>query len=274
MDGIEATKTLREMGYDQPIIALTANAVAGQADIFLGNGFNDFISKPIDVRHLNTMLNKFIRDKQPPEVIKQVRAQLKDKNFLLSDAAKEPENKKLFLEVFLRDAHRSIAVLETFVGKGKTLNKEEIQAYIIHTHGMKCALANIGKTDISAIALRLEMLGRDNNVEAMAIETPAFLELLKTFVNEITPKEETAGEEVVIGDQVLIEDKQYLTDMLLKIKIACGEYNESAVEGTLAELKKITWSKQVKELFNKMDEQLLHSDFDEIIIDINKLIEA
>ena len=63
MDGLETTKRIRELGYRHPIIALTANAVVGQQEIFLTNGFDAFISKPIDMRQLNDSLNKFIRDK-------------------------------------------------------------------------------------------------------------------------------------------------------------------------------------------------------------------
>jgi PAS domain S-box-containing protein len=64
MDGVETTKKLRAIGYNQPIVALTANAVMGQAEMFLSNGFDDFISKPIDIRQLNAILNKMIRNKQ------------------------------------------------------------------------------------------------------------------------------------------------------------------------------------------------------------------
>ena len=64
MDGIEATKHIRDLGYKNPVIALTANAVVGQADVFLQNGFDEFISKPIDIRQLDVVLNKFIYDKQ------------------------------------------------------------------------------------------------------------------------------------------------------------------------------------------------------------------
>jgi signal transduction histidine kinase/DNA-binding response OmpR family regulator len=73
MDGIEATKAIRAMGYMHPVIALTANAMMGQAEVFLSNGFDDFISKPIDIRQLNMVLNKFVRDKQPPEVLEAAR---------------------------------------------------------------------------------------------------------------------------------------------------------------------------------------------------------
>lgn len=74
MDGIETTQRLRAMGYTLPIVALTANAIAGQSDVFLKSGFDDFISKPIDIRMLDIVLNKLIRDKQPPEVIRESRA--------------------------------------------------------------------------------------------------------------------------------------------------------------------------------------------------------
>jgi CheY-like chemotaxis protein len=63
MDGIEATKLIRESGYIHPIVALTANAMSGQLDMFLSSGFDGFISKPIDIREMNDVLNKYIRDK-------------------------------------------------------------------------------------------------------------------------------------------------------------------------------------------------------------------
>ena len=63
MDGIEATKIIRDMGYAHPIVALTANAVKDSAEMFMNNGFSGFISKPIDVDKLNVYLERFIHDK-------------------------------------------------------------------------------------------------------------------------------------------------------------------------------------------------------------------
>jgi len=63
MDGIEATKIIRGLGYRHPIIALTADDPQVYAEMFLANGFDDFISKPIDLRQLDASLNKLIRDK-------------------------------------------------------------------------------------------------------------------------------------------------------------------------------------------------------------------
>jgi len=67
MDGIETTKLLRETGYTGSVIALTANAITGAAEMFMKTGFDGFISKPIDSRELNFILNEFIRDRRVQE---------------------------------------------------------------------------------------------------------------------------------------------------------------------------------------------------------------
>jgi signal transduction histidine kinase/CheY-like chemotaxis protein len=68
MDGIEATKIIRneidtEYSRNLPIVALTANALAGAREMFLQNGFNSFLSKPINILDLDSELKKWITDK-------------------------------------------------------------------------------------------------------------------------------------------------------------------------------------------------------------------
>ena len=60
MDGVEATKKMREMGYDKPIVALTANALKGQAELLMENGFSGFMSKPIEYKVLHEYLLEFV----------------------------------------------------------------------------------------------------------------------------------------------------------------------------------------------------------------------
>ena len=68
VDGIDATKTIRGMGgrlAEIPIIALSANAVSGAAELFLNAGMDDFLPKPIIVKNLHKILLKYI----PPEKV-------------------------------------------------------------------------------------------------------------------------------------------------------------------------------------------------------------
>ena len=63
MDGVETVKRMREnskCNKETTVIALTANAAAGAKEMFLANGFQDFLPKPIDVRELDDMLRKHI----------------------------------------------------------------------------------------------------------------------------------------------------------------------------------------------------------------------
>ncbi|MCL1862331.1 MAG: response regulator [Defluviitaleaceae bacterium] len=63
MDGTQTMNAMREMGYTAPIIALTANALIGQSEDFINRGFDGFISKPIQTKHLHSVLVKHVRDK-------------------------------------------------------------------------------------------------------------------------------------------------------------------------------------------------------------------
>jgi CheY-like chemotaxis protein len=63
MDGIETTARIRAMGgkYEHiPIIALTANAIQGVREMFMANGFNDFLSKPVNTGELVRILENWL----------------------------------------------------------------------------------------------------------------------------------------------------------------------------------------------------------------------
>jgi CheY-like chemotaxis protein len=62
MDGIEATRRIREMdaGRNIPIVAFTANVITGVKQQFLDAGMNDFIAKPIEAAELNAVLRRWL----------------------------------------------------------------------------------------------------------------------------------------------------------------------------------------------------------------------
>ena len=270
MDGIEATKIVRGLGYTQPIVALTANAVVGQADMFLSNGFDAFVSKPIDIRELNTMLKRFIRDKQKPEVIEAAHKQSAPTDSTEpggNDAVKPSINPEL-AEIFIRETTATIAKLEDIYEKRDACTDKDIQLYIVAVHGLKSSLANVGEPELSAIAAKLEQAGRDKNTVIMAAETPEFLDKLIALVRKLTPlkKDKT--------DKVIDEDLPYLREKLLALQKACSNYDIRTADEAISEIKKKAWSSRLEESLAAISGFLLHSDFDEAVNAIDEVIKT
>jgi len=61
MNGMEATKKLRELGYKTPIVAVTANALSGDKERFLASGFDEYLPKPINMDKLKEVLSKYLK---------------------------------------------------------------------------------------------------------------------------------------------------------------------------------------------------------------------
>lgn len=64
MSGVETLKKLKEISdFHTPTIALTANAISGMKEKYLKEGFDDYLSKPIDRKELNRVIRKFLNTK-------------------------------------------------------------------------------------------------------------------------------------------------------------------------------------------------------------------
>jgi signal transduction histidine kinase/CheY-like chemotaxis protein/PAS domain-containing protein/HPt (histidine-containing phosphotransfer) domain-containing protein len=258
MDGIDTTKMIRELGYSKPIIALTANALAGMAEMFMENGFDGFLAKPIDIRQLNSYLNKFVRDKYPPEVIKAAQKQ--------AALFKKSTGKEVPLSayddglkaIFARDGEKAVERMK-IIHKNSYRRADDVRQFIIDVHAMKSALASIGEPDLSAVALKLEQAGRANEMQLIQETTPAFIEELSEVIEKCRPKENISDAEIEDSETNLV----FLNEKLFIIKTACEEYDDLTANIALAELRQIKWSLSVKKFLETVSEYLLHSDFDE-----------
>jgi len=233
MDGIEATKIIRGLGYSKPVVALTANALTGQAAIFMENGFDDFISKPIDTRQLNMVLNKLIRDKYPADVVKAAR---KQKDSLHSDGGQKEAVGSDLAEIFVRDAKKTITKLEE-VYSNKCGSDDDLLTFVITIHAMKSALANVGEANLSADAATLEQAAREKNINLILSELPSFMEMLHTVIERLEPAAVTTEEDAGNNANVAV-DNQYLKEKLLAVKNACRYTIKKPPRTRLRNLKK------------------------------------
>ncbi|MCL1807345.1 MAG: ATP-binding protein [Oscillospiraceae bacterium] len=255
MDGMEAAKIIRGMGYDQPIVALTANAVAGQAEYFIANGFDGFLSKPIDLRELNTILNDLIRSKQPPEVIKEARGKKKE---LAALARKQERPSGEIEKAFLRDAEKTAAVLSELCDTFKTGEEADLQLFVVSVHGIKNALTNVGEHELSSDALKLELAGRDGDIDSLRDKTPAFLLKLRTLIFNMKPAAGQGDGPADVG-----EDVELLREKMAQIHSACDVYDKKTAKAALDELKQKQWSGQTAGKIDAIAVHLLHGTFKE-----------
>jgi len=255
MDGIEAAKIIREMGYKQPVIALTANALAGQEEMFLKNGFDGFISKPIDTRELNAILNKLVRDKYPAEVVEAARRQaaaISENAVKDTVSAIDPELRA----VFARDAENAYSRIKAILSNSFR-RSDDIRQYVIDVHSMKSALAHMGEADLSAVARKLEMAGRSNEIQVMINETPSFLESLQKVIEKVKPKDDDPIFKISEDDQ------KFLSEKMRVIQTASEAYDEAQADSALTELGQKKWPFFIKEQIYAISMHLLHSEFEE-----------
>jgi len=263
MDGIDATKLIRSLGYTKPVVALTANAITGQAEMFLQSGFDDFISKPIDVRQLNQSLNRLVRDKYPLEVVEAARKQKEQLVNGMHVTSIAPQ----LAEFFIRDAKKAAAVLEA-IYINKCRRNDDLPMFIINVHAMKSALANVGEDSLSADASDLERLGREKDIKNIMARVPGFLEALYSIIYKFEAKEEIQRAAVEIeGDNEILKEK------LAEIRAACTVYNKKATKDMIAELKEMAWPPETEEILSAISGFLLHSDFDDAVKVIESYLE-
>jgi len=264
MDGIEAVKIMRGSGYNYPIVALTANAVAGQTDLFIKNGFDDFISKPIDIRQLNYILIKFVRDKQTMEVIETARQQHSGKIF------NTPHLESMLLESFIRDANKALVWLDECCSQESEYeNEKTLRKFIITVHGMKSSLWNIKENELAETADKLEMDGKeifnnhtDNESKAKIVKlfknsAPEFISKLHELVHKL----EIKRAENTVKIKFLDEDKEDLCKKLKAIQERAADFDRKGVLDIISEIKH--YSKETKEALDSITEHVLHSDFEE-----------
>ncbi len=278
MDGIDATIAIRNLDgeYYQnlPIIALTANAIIGIRDLFIKEGMNDFLEKPIVMRKLNAILAQWL----PAELQIPV-----DPTTILD---KEPMD---YGEIYGIDITKGVSslggdyesyldVIRTYYADGvkkhayiRTLYMDrDLLAFKTEVHAIKSASASIGALDLSAQALALETAASkedwlyiDGNVESFLAE---FLKVLDSLREYLASKKEVE-ENKVVGAIDLLQDKiEALAEAIDYVDI--GE-----IEKILGELCKFEWEPPLSEYLAGIKMGIESYDYDEGMEYVEKIRE-
>ncbi|MDR1084450.1 MAG: response regulator [Deltaproteobacteria bacterium] len=192
MDGVEVTQKIRQLPGQQyqtlPIVALTANAVSGMREMFLENGFNDFLSKPIDISRLNEVVEKWLpRNKKVTGKKNPAHGQNHfdgridglDTNLGLALTGGKIEEYRVLLEKFCRDAVHRLDLFRKVPDPDRLMDfAAEIQ--VLHT-----ALANLGAASLAGDLDLLLSAAQRGNLAAIANNMEEFHEKLAALVEKI-----------------------------------------------------------------------------------------
>jgi CheY-like chemotaxis protein len=225
MDGVETVRRIRALGgkYSKlTIVALTANAVKGAIEMFFSNGFNDFISKPIDASELR----KVVKRNLPIEKILEA-----DTDALQTRSKMEDELFKKALMTFVKDNR------DTYKSLADALDSNDIKTAHRIAHTLKSSAGYIMKKKLADAAASLEeSLAEEpfdySNGQILAIET----ELAKV-INELEPllleAEAMQTETVQISADERAGLLAELRPLLEKSDFGAGDYVDrlSSIEG-------------------------------------------
>jgi HPt (histidine-containing phosphotransfer) domain-containing protein len=216
---------------------------------------------------LNTVLKKFVRDKQTPETIASALEQMRHMAQYVVNSEPQPFVAPQLAEFFILDALRAVAALEVLAEKKGVYDVEDVLTFTTQAHAMKNALINVGEPVLSAYANRLEQAGWKKDTAAISAEIPAFLSKLRDVIARLTPK---ADEDVDAANC----DYDGLREKMLAVKDACAVIDNKTAKSIIVELRKTAWSQPIKGLLGDMAEHLLSGDFDEVARTADKICEA
>jgi signal transduction histidine kinase/CheY-like chemotaxis protein len=275
MDGVEATRKIRELGKTLPIVALTANAVSGVREMFLSNGFNDFLSKPIDTVKLNSILTKWIPKEKQQKKLSNEEKKSEENNSATTELKIEGIDVKKgikmvggMLEIYMQ----TLAIfhkdgLQKIEEINKSLEAKNYSLYATYTHALKSASANIGAIGLSEAAKELEAAGKQSNSAFIELNNNKFLVDLKTILNNISQvlasnKKEQQGP----------VDFDLLKSDLNKLEKALTALDSNAIDEAVGDLQKFTQTDEVGTKVENILQSILIGEYDEATSQINNIL--
>lgn len=286
MDGIEATRAIRGLANtvyrSLPIIALSANATAEAKEMFIKEGMDDFIAKPIKLKEINKCLLKWLPEDMVTYIEEVVNIPTEETASMTGEADsstdKIPESlyavegidveegiqncgtEKLFLEL-IGDFYKLIdpksAKLEQCLAEGR------IRDYTIEVHALKNTARMIGAMELSELFYQMEQLGNAEEKEQIEARTPEVLALYRSYKELLAPYAQSEETETV---QVSIKE---IRETLIRLHNAVDSFDLDEADRAMKELESFVLPEECQPML----EQLSASVADVAMEDVMRLAE-
>lgn len=303
MDGIETLHRIRDKvgRYYQtvPIIALTANAAPGNREMFLEEGFDDFVEKPLEI----SVLERVLRRNLPEEkIVYNDVHDVKSQDGEMGNKEIEPEqatapdesgivigdldvekgimycgSEKAYLEILencYEEGAEERAIIE------KLFEDKDWKDYTIRVHAVKSTMKSIGANVLFEKAKALEMAGRNNDIDYIMKNHNDMLDEHCRVMNElaqspllsckaqesISPENNTALEELPE-----LEDET-LDKLLGEMEGAAYSLDGEGMLNVLAQMQKYRYCDVcLKDKLSSVEKKIEKSDFMSALDNVSKI---
>ena len=251
MDGLEATKRIRELDSEYartvPIISLTANAITGSEQMFLDRGFQAFLSKPIDIMKLDSVLRTWIRDDAKGVV--QIAGFDISKGLSLCGGD---------MELYVSILRSYVANTPEVIDKLRHVTKDDLPTFAINVHGLKGSSGNIGAESVREKARILEEAAKEGDLTLVMADKETLLEEatgLIAAIKEWLSKNATQDEKPCLSSPDIT--------LLGQLRGYCEEFNMNGVDETMDKLEEACYD-DGNDLVAWLREKVNTSDFNAI----------
>ncbi|MDY6399477.1 MAG: ATP-binding protein [Synergistales bacterium] len=289
MDGIEAFHNMKKMtdglNFNTPVVALTANAVLGARQLYIDEGFSDYISKPVDTVRLEQVLLEYL----PNDLIirgEDISDDESEKNNVpvadVSVIEKENENKNendeyakyknlngidfdaavtncgsedtfiQALEIFYNTLDKKADEIENFE------REKDIKNYTVKVHALKSAARLVGALDLSADAKYLEECGDKNDEHEIETKTPALLKKYRAYKEILAQVFGSNDEPDMSLPEISVTD---LHEMYSLIKNFAADFDLDNIDRMMEEAKNFRIPEAERERFEKIKECVTNADW-------------
>ncbi|MDR1466342.1 MAG: response regulator [Treponema sp.] len=285
LDGAQTAKAIRALKCEwesPPIAALSADVFMGAREQLLENGFDDYLSKPIEIAKLNEVLRKWIPsskqiyvehiDETQDERRLNVESSIGEIEGInmsrgLSLSGNSSDRYFKILSIFCKDGEQRLSLLK------EPQSAEELAAFVTNVHALKGASAGIGAEAVSEAAAFLEHAGRGKDEEAIRKHLGAFydefsllLKRIRAFLDKQVPKQRS---------QPVIETQdKAVWDELRNLLMALRDYNVSKSDDLIEKLKTMAVNSKTRQILEKIEDDLLMSEFVEGALSLEEFLKT
>lgn len=281
MPGKDGIETMHEIRSDQnspntktPVICVTANAISGAKEQYIDEGFDDYLTKPIDSEKLEEMLIKFL----PKEKIKMV-----NKNDVPEDVVDPMVHAELeaLKDQDLIDVEKGLQISgspdayipilkicydfadDWIYNLNECFKNGNLSEYTTRVHAVKSSLKTIGATELSEEAQKLENAGKEFDTTYINAHHEEFIDrcrYIKTILNRAFKKAGDPYAGMPLADDTL------LSVVYESIRKAATDMDCNTLESIFEEMEDYRIPDKDRELFKKLKKAEERFDYDEIIM--------